>query len=132
VGHVGIAEALRHLRQAWGLAGVGIPGKHVLHHGSLDWVKTYSAGIARAVGIEQRAIGRSSPREKLATAQFGLAPSAHALGNQDPLILGHGGADLSQELIMRIITHGPLDKLDATATLGEFVDQEHLMHIVTR
>src|SRR5580765_8472641 len=31
---------------------------------------------------------------------------------------------------MRIITHGPLDKLDTTATLGEFVDQEHLMHRV--
>ena len=33
---------------------------------------------------------------------------------------------------MRIITHGPLDKLDTTAALGAFVDQEHLMHIVTR
>ena len=33
---------------------------------------------------------------------------------------------------MRIITHGPLDKLDATATLAEFIDQEHLMDIVAR
>jgi|SRR5215475_2334517 len=31
---------------------------------------------------------------------------------------------------MRIITHWPLDKLDPTAALGEFVDQEHLMHII--
>ena len=31
---------------------------------------------------------------------------------------------------MRIITHGALDKLDTAATLGEFIDQEHLMHIV--
>ena len=31
---------------------------------------------------------------------------------------------------MRIITHGPLDKLDTTGPLGEFVDQEHLMDIV--
>jgi len=61
-----------------------------------------------------------------------LASSSHALGKQGPLVLGHGGADLSQQLIMRIITHGPLDKLDATASLGEFVDQEHLMHLVTR
>jgi len=127
---VGLAEALRHLRQAWGLAGVGIPGTHVRHHGSLDRVKTHSAGIAWAVGIKQRAIGRSSPRKKLATAQFGLAPSAHTLGNQGPLVLGHGGADWSKQLIMGIITHGPLDTLDTTATLGAFVDQEHLMHIV--
>jgi len=56
-GHVGLAEALRSLRQAWGLAGVGRPGKHVLHHGRLHWVKTHAAGIARAVGITQRAIG---------------------------------------------------------------------------
>jgi hypothetical protein len=59
-----------------------------------------------------------------------LAPSAHALGNQGPLVLGHGGADVSQELIMRIIAHGPLDTLDATAALGECVAQEHLRHIV--
>jgi hypothetical protein len=129
-GNVGLAEALRHLIQAWGLAGVGIPGKHLLHHGRLDWVKTYSAGIARAVGIKQITRGRSSPGQKLATAQLGLAPSAHAFGNQGPLVLGHGGTDLSQELIRRIITHGPLDKLDTTATLGECIDQEHLMHIV--
>jgi hypothetical protein len=31
---------------------------------------------------------------------------------------------------MRIITHGPLDTLDTAATLGEFIDQEHLRHIV--
>jgi len=59
-----------------------------------------------------------------------LAPSAHALGNPGPLVLGHGGADVSQALIMRIITQGPLDTLDTTATLGAFVDQVHLMHIV--
>jgi hypothetical protein len=33
---------------------------------------------------------------------------------------------------MRIITHGPLDTLDATATLAECIDQEHLMDIVAR
>jgi hypothetical protein len=66
----------------------------LLHHGSLDWVNAYAAGIARAVGIKPIAIGGSSPRKTLATAPFGLAPSAHALGNQGPLVLGHGGADL--------------------------------------
>ena len=104
----------------------------MLHHGSLDWVKTHAAGIARAVGIKQRALGRSSPREKRATAQCGVAPSAQALGHQGPLVLGHGGADVSQSLSMRIIPPGPLDNLDATATLGEFVDQEHRRHRVTR
>jgi hypothetical protein len=31
---------------------------------------------------------------------------------------------------MRIITHGPFDKCDPTTPLAEFIDQEHLMHIV--
>jgi len=31
---------------------------------------------------------------------------------------------------MGIVTHGTLDKLDPTAALGEFIDQEHLMHII--
>jgi hypothetical protein len=131
-GHGGLAEARRSLRPAWGLAGVGIPGKHVLHHGRWHGVKTHAAGIARAVGIEPRALRRSSPREKLTTAPFGLAPASHALGNQGPLVLGHGGADVSKQLIMRISTPGPLDTRDATASLGAFVDQEHLLHIVTR
>jgi hypothetical protein len=129
---VGLAEALRPRRQAGGLAGVSLPGPPVLHHGSLDWVKTHAAGIARAVGITQSAIGRSRPRKKLAPAPFGLAPPAPALGHQGPLVLGHGGADVSQEVIRRIITHRPLDTRDATATLGACGDHAPLRHRVTR
>jgi hypothetical protein len=92
-GNLGLTEALSHFRQAWSRPGSSIPGKHVLHHSSLDWVNAYAAGIARAVGIKQRALGGSSPRKKLATAQFGLAPSAQALGNYGPLVRGPGGAD---------------------------------------
>jgi hypothetical protein len=31
---------------------------------------------------------------------------------------------------MRILTHGPVQELNRTAPLGEFVNEEHLMHIV--
>ena len=129
-GHLGLAEARRPFLQAWSRPGIGIPGKHVLHHGSLHWVNAYAAGIARAGGIKQRAIGGSRPRQKLATAQLGLAPSAPALGHQGPLGLDPGGAELSQEVSRRISTHGPLDTRDTTATLGAFIDQEPLLHIV--
>jgi hypothetical protein len=37
---------------------------------------------------------------------------------------------LQEQLIMGVVTHGTLDKLDPTAALGEFIDQEHLMHII--
>lgn len=33
---------------------------------------------------------------------------------------------------MGVITHRPLDDLDPTATLGECIDQEHLLHIMAR
>ena len=33
---------------------------------------------------------------------------------------------------MRIITHGPFDTCDPTTPLAECIDQEHLVHIVTR
>jgi hypothetical protein len=33
---------------------------------------------------------------------------------------------------VRILTHRPLQELDLTAPLGEFIDEEHLMDIVTR
>jgi hypothetical protein len=66
----------------------------------------------------------------LATAQLGLASPSHALGNEGALALGHGRANLQEQLIVRIIAHRSLDKLDATAPLGQFIDQEHLMHIV--
>jgi len=61
-----------------------------------------------------------------------LAPPTHALSNEGPLGLGDGRTDLQEPLIMRGITQGPLDTLNATAALGECIDQEHLMHIVTR
>jgi hypothetical protein len=61
-----------------------------------------------------------------------LTPPTHALSNEGPLVLGDGRTDLQEQLIMRGITHGPLDKLNTTAALGEFIDQEHLMHLGTR
>ena len=94
----------------------------MLHHGRLDRVNAHAAGIPRAVRIEEIARGRASPGQQLATAERGLAPSAHPLGNQGPLVLSHGRADLSQQMSMRVITHRPLDKLDPPAALGEFVD----------
>ena len=129
-GNLGIAEALGHLRQTGGLAGVGIPGKHVLHHGGLDRGKAHPTGIPRAFGIEEIAIGRAGPGQQLATAKLGLATASHPLGDQGALILSHSATNLEEQLVMRIVIHRALDKLDPTAALDEFIDQEHLMDIV--
>jgi hypothetical protein len=57
-----------------------------------------------------------------------LAASSHAFGNQRAFVLGHGTANLQQQWIMGVLTQGAIQKLNRTAALGEFIDQEHLMH----
>jgi hypothetical protein len=126
----GLPAALRPFRPAWRLPGRGLPGTHVLHHGSLDGGKAYAAGSARAGGLTQSALGGSRPRQKLATAPCGVAPSAPALGHQGPLVRGHSGADVSQEWIRRLITPGALDTRDTAAPWGEGIDPAPLRHRV--
>jgi hypothetical protein len=45
-------------------------------------------------------------------------------------ILGHRAPDLEQELIMWVLTHRPLQKLDRTASLDKFATEEPLVDIV--
>jgi hypothetical protein len=66
----------------------------------------------------------------LPTAQLRLTATPHPVRDQGALILGHRSPDLEEELIVWVLTHGPVQKLDLTAPLGEFVHEEHLMHIV--
>ena len=118
---VGIWASLRRLATSYkltGWPGIGIPGKHLLHYRGLDGVQPHPAGITGALGIEQIAIGGARPGQQLATAQLGLAPPSHALGNQGAFILGHGSANLQEQLIMGIVTHRPLDKLDRDSRAG--------------
>ena len=65
------------------------------------------------------------------TAPFGLAAASQPIRDEGAFILGHRAPDLEQELIVRILTHGPLQELDRTAPLGAFVDEEHVMDIIT-
>ena len=59
-----------------------------------------------------------------------MPTTPHPVTNEGPFILGHRPPDLEQELIVRVLTHGPVQELDRTAPLGEFVDEEPLMHII--
>ena len=87
-------------------------------------------GITGALGVHDIAVGGHTPGQQLATAQFGLPATPHPIGDQGALILGHGPPDLEHELIMWVLTHGSLQKLDLTAPLGQFIDQKHVMDIV--
>jgi hypothetical protein len=66
----------------------------------------------------------------LTTAPLRLAATSHPVGDQGAFILGHGTPDLEPELIVRLLTHGPVQERDLTASLGEFLDEEDLMDIV--
>jgi hypothetical protein len=104
----------------------------LFHDGGLHRLTAHPARIAQALWIEQRAIGRARPRQELPAAQLRLAPPSHPFGSQRALILCHGRTNLQEQLIVGGLTHRALDKFDATAPLGEFIDQEHLMPIVAR
>ena len=82
------------------------------------------------LGIEQVPIRSTAPGKKLPAAQLCKASSSHPVGNQLTFILGDGASYLEQELVMRVITHGTVNKDDLAATLMEFLDQEDLMNVL--
>jgi len=61
-----------------------------------------------------------------------LAAATHPVGNEGPFIFSHRAADVEQQLIMGVVTHGTLHKLHLAAVLGQFFEEDHLMDIVTR
>jgi hypothetical protein len=62
---------------------------------------------------------------------LGLTTTAHPIGNQRPLLLGDGSADLQQQMIVRSITHRTFQKLDLAPVRRQFFEEEPLVHIVT-
>jgi hypothetical protein len=59
-----------------------------------------------------------------------LPATPHPVGDQDSFVLCHGAADLQQQLVVGVIAHGVFQKADLTPHFGQFVDEQHLMHIV--
>jgi hypothetical protein len=111
---------------------ISVPGKDLLDDLGFDRIQPDSTGITWALRIQNVAIRRRRPRQQGPAAQFGLASPAHPLGDQAPFVLRDGAANLQQELIMRVITHRPIEKLNLTAPALHFIDQQHLMHILAR
>lgn len=108
------------------------PGEQVAHHRRLRFVQPNACRVARPLGIKPVAIGRPRPGQQHAGAQLAQTAAAHPLGDQGPLILGHRAADLQQQLVVRIVAHRPVEELDGHAVFLQFLDQEHLVHVVAR
>ena len=111
---------------------IGEPSEQVPDNRSFGLVQSYPSRVAGPLGIEPVAIGRSRPGQEGSGAQLAQATPAHALGNQGALILGHGAADLQQELIVRVAAHGPVQEHHLRPVLLQLLDQKHLVHVVAR
>ena len=127
---LGITEAFGDARQAHRCLGLMIPGKNRRHDCRLAQLNAEAARVAGMLGIEAGALGSDRPRQELATAECGMPATSHAVGNQGPFVLRHRPPNLEQKLIMRILTHRALQELHLTPSLGECIDQQHLMDIV--
>jgi hypothetical protein len=111
---------------------VGEPGEQVAHHRRLRLVQPHPGRVARPLGVEPVAVGRPRPGQQGAGPQLAQAAAAHALGDQGPLVLGHGAADLQQQLVVRVAAHRPVEEHHLRPVLLQLLDQEHLVHVVAR
>ena len=84
------------------------------------------------LGIELVAEGGSAPRQQMACPQMGEAAPAHPVADQGALILSDRPTNLQQQLVVRVLPHGPLNKLDAAAMRLEFLNEHGLVHVLAR
>src|SRR5262245_4805169 len=80
--------------------------------------------------IHPEAVRWMGPGQQSSGLIFLEPTSSHAFSNQASFILGDRSANLAQKLIVRILAHGPIHKLDLAAPLFELLHKQHLMDIV--
>jgi hypothetical protein len=88
--------------------------------------------IARAVWIHPVAERRSGPRQHQSRLQLAPAATPHALGDQRALILRDRAADLQQQLVVRVLAHGAVEKPHLAAVALQLRQQQDLMDVVAR
>src|SRR5437764_7741905 len=97
-----------------------IEGKHLRHTSRFSLLYPHSCWITRPLRIEPIAIGWTTPRQQRSSSELLLPTTTHPLSNQGSLVFGDSPADLQEQLIMRILAHRTVDKLDLTACSLQF------------
>jgi hypothetical protein len=107
-----------------------IPVEQLRHQHRLGPLYPDPGHIPGPLGVQPVAERRRGPRQQRASPQLRLTAAAHPLGDQRALVLSHRPADLQQQLIVGILAHRPVQKLDLAAVPAQLVQQQHLVDIV--
>jgi hypothetical protein len=106
-----------------GFAGSQITGENLLDNGALRIIQTHATRIARGVWISAIAVGRQSPRQQAPGFEFSQATAPGALDNQASFVFGDRAAHLEQQLVVRVLTHGAVEKFDLATVALQFFQQ---------
>jgi len=80
--------------------------------------------------VQKIAIWSHCPGEQKTTAELCAPTTTHAFSDQAPFIFSNSSTDLEQQLVMGILTHGTLQKLDLTTQILELLNEQYLMDVI--
>ncbi len=102
------------------------------HDGGFGLLEAHAGRIAWTVWVDAVAEGRFRPRQHQPRLQFARPTASHALGDQRAFIFRDGTPDLEQQLVVGILAHRAVEKLDFAPVPLQFLQQQDLMDIVAR
>ena len=123
-----VVQALHHGHERPPL--VGVPAEQVGHHRRVGRVGADAGRVPRAVRVGAIAERRPRPRQHLPAPQLVQPAAAGALGDERPLVLGDGPADVEQQLVLRVVGQRAIDELHPAPVPRQLLQQQDLVHVV--
>jgi hypothetical protein len=105
-----------------------IPGEQLVDEGGRGWIEVQLSGITRMLGIESVAERSATPGQQLACSQTGETTAPHPVTDEGALILGDRSTNRQQQLVVWVLTHGPLEEFDTAAAPVQLLDEQDLVH----
>jgi hypothetical protein len=124
VGHAPLRQAIQTA------AGGAVAGKDCLDPDALSRLDPHAGGIARMLQAEALALRGNRPRQPEARLECMQSPAPHALGDEGAFVLRHRATHLQEQVVMRILTHGPVQELTPAASALDLFQEHHLVDVV--
>jgi hypothetical protein len=119
------------LREAIQTAARGqIAGKDLLDQRALGGFDPDAGWIARTLQTQAIAVRRDRPGEQDACMELMQSPPAHPLGNENAFVFRHCAPNLQEQLVVRILTHRPVQEFHLTASARKLFQEHHLVDVV--